>query len=109
MATDGRQITRPNGQENKMNYRYSRADLKSALHDDGTVWLVSMGKTYNTELAAQIDNFQGRAVYLAELVDAEGDSAGLVVWEIISPDCDDGADACNWDKFDVYFNDVQSK
>ena len=91
-----------------MNYRYRRSDLFVGLPDDGIVWFVSMGKTYNTEQPAQIDNFQGKAVYLAELLNEEDEPAGLVVWEIINPDCDDGADACNWDKFDVYFNEEQN-
>lgn len=51
------------------------------------------------------DNF---STYVAPLIRPEDPEyptshIGEVSWDIIDPETDDEANACDWDKFDVYF------
>lgn len=85
-------------------------DIKEVnWNTDGSLSFEHNGKKYWTDFAAQRDNVHDRVAYVANLTayDEEledEDRAGEVVWEIVNPDSDDEADACDWDDFTVYFS-----
>ena len=92
-----------------MKYQFDQSEIEFTFNTNGEVSFVFEGKSYKSVRQAMFDNSPNNnySTYSAPLVciDSEepDEHIGKIEWDIINPDCDDEADACNWDKFSVYF------
>ena len=93
-----------------MKYQFDHtADVKFSFNANGEVEFAHDGVIYRSVGQPTFDNSPSNnfSTYSAPLVCPESeypeDIAGKIEWDIINPDTDDESDACNWDKFSIYF------
>lgn len=73
------------------------ADVDHRFMYDGRTY-ETVGQAYHScRPNGELQTFQSNLVCLDD-----GAFAGYLVYDVINENCDDQADACNWDKFDVY-------
>lgn len=93
-----------------MKYQFNHtADVKFSFNANGEVEFTHNSIVYRSVGQATFDNSQSNnySTYSAPLVcpesDYPDDIAGRIEWDIIKHECDDESDACDWDKFSIYF------
>lgn len=89
----------------KMKYQTDNSAVSNLVfNNDGTLKFDFNGDTYQTteQACIDVDTYVARLTCITDEY-FPNDICGKVVWGIINENCDDEADACNWDKFDVYF------
>jgi hypothetical protein len=81
-----------------------------ADRSEGTIEFTREGVLYRTTRSATFDNSPNNnfSTYSAPMVAPHSDDpkevVGKVEWDIVDPDTEDEADACDWDKFTVYID-----
>jgi len=93
-----------------MNYQFDNtANIDFTFNAEGEVEFRHEGILYRSVGQATFDNSPNNnySTYSAPLVNPESeypeDTVGRIEWDIINSDCEDESDACDWDKFDIYF------
>lgn len=93
-----------------MNFQFDQSEINFKRLSTGEIEFRQNGVLYRSVGEASHDSnpINQRQTYSAPLVCPEDqeypeDAIGRVVWDIICPDSEDESDACDWDKFDIYF------
>lgn len=92
-----------------MKYQFDQSAIEFTFNAEGEIEFTHEGTVYRSVGQAAFDNSPSNnySTYSAQLVNPESeypnDTVGRIEWDIVNTECDDEADACNWDKFNIYF------
>lgn len=90
-------------------FQFTNNEIEYTFNAEGEIEFRHNDILYRSVGAATFDNSPSNdySTYSAPLysedVDCPTDKVGKIEWDIINPDCADESDACDWDKFNIYF------